>query len=608
MAESSWQGLPNYVMPDEATFSSNEDFQARNPHRGSAGSTRGRRNDHYDQQRGPSLPRSRSRPTSVASQQTNKSKVKHRSYHEADDYDLLMSEDNNNNAMRHPVENRDDAPHLEDSRGRKSQSESQGPVTTNFSRKGTSVRSRSTGASRADQANLSEISALPPLPQTHRFSQQTTTAGTRPPTAGKAPNPEQGDESVSTESPPYTGRKPQDLVRCEKPVPRWLTELYSISYLIFFAIWGTLARLGLQWITFYPGAPVTTPVIWANMAGSMVLGFLAEDQGLFSNHIYVTAVQRHGKEFSDLEHMDRKEHLKVKKTIPLYIGLSVGFCGSFTSFSSFARDFFLALSNNLPAPISHPHTLAAGAGTVSPSSTVSRNGGYSFEAMLGVMLSTLALSLGGLFVGAHTAIGLDKITPSLPVSLMRNIVDPSFVFLGWGCWLGAVFLAIWPPDRPSGPASRGTWANETWRGEVIFALVFAPLGCILRFYTSLKLNGLVAAFPLGTFAVNMFGTAIEGMCYDIQHVGVGIMGQIGGGRVGCQVLQGVMDGFCGCLTTVSTWVAEIQALRRRHGYFYAVASLLGGLGLLVVIMGSVRWAHGFSEPVCSTGYPSKVSG
>ena len=86
------------------------------------------------------------------------------------------------------------------------------------------------------------------------------------------------------------------------------------------------------------------------------------------------------------------------------------------------------------------------------------------------------------------------------------------------------------------------------------------------------------------------------------------MGRIGGGRVGCQVLQGVQDGFCGCLTTVSTWVSEINGLKRRHGWLYAFASVMGALSLMVVIMGSVRWPRGYGTPTCSTGYPNKLHG
>ena len=138
--------------------------------------------------------------------------------------------------------------------------------------------------------------------------------------------------------------------------------------------------------------------------------------------------------------------------------------------------------------------------------------------------------------------------------------------------------------------------------------MFAPLGCLLRFYASIKLNGLVPTFPLGTFAINMLGTAVEGMCYDIQHVRVGVMGRVGGGMIGCQILQGMQDGFCGCLTTISTWVAEINGLRRKHGWIYAFFSVLGGLCLMVIVMGSVRWTVGFSEPVCDTGYTSKQHG
>ncbi|KAF2768973.1 hypothetical protein EJ03DRAFT_273142, partial [Teratosphaeria nubilosa] len=386
---------------------------------------------------------------------------------------------------------------------------------------------------------------------------------------------------------------------------KWLTKLYTISYLIFFAFIGTLARLGMQWITFYPGAPIVTPVVWANFAGSVFMGFLAEDQGLFRDHFTLPDAEKHispQTDATELEKRRKAESSKTKKTIPLYIGLATGFCGSFTSFSSFARDFFLALSNDLPTPIDHPGSAQ------STATTLPRNGGYSFEAWAADVFFTLALSLGGLIAGAHLALFLTPYTPRISRTLTHRFLDPLMIPLGWGCWLGAILLCIWPPDRPSGPATRGSWSNETWRGEVLFALVLAPLGCLLRFYASLKLNPLVSTFPLGTFAVNMFGTAIEGMCYDIQHVGVGAFGRVGGGRVGCQVLQGVMDGFCGCLTTVSTWVAEINSLRRSHAWRYAFASVAGGLCLMVIIMGSVRWSVGYRSPACNTGYPDKIHG
>lgn len=383
---------------------------------------------------------------------------------------------------------------------------------------------------------------------------------------------------------------------------KFATQLYTTSYLIFFSILGTLARLGLQALTFYPGAPVQTGVLWANFGGSLMMGFLSEDRNLFHHEDWdVTASSKQEKR-SDEENGSsdknlsrpqprtpsaNRQHAAVKKTIPLYIGLATGFCGSFTSFSSFIRDAFLALSDALPVPVSHP-TRAP----ISPYSTIHRNGGYSFMAVLAVLITTVFLSLGALQFGAHLAIALEHYTPSIPYRPARKILDRMMVAVAWVSWLGAIFMAIWPADRPGGPAGRPTWAQEMWRGDAIFALVFAPLGCLLRFHASLHLNGKLRSFPLGTFAVNMFGAAMEGMFYDLQHVPLGA-------RIGCQVLQGAMDGFCGCLTTVSTWVAELKGLRMKHAYMYGSVSIGTGLGLMTVIMGSLQWTQGFESPPCT---------
>ncbi|KAI9709459.1 MAG: hypothetical protein M1820_003219 [Bogoriella megaspora] len=382
-------------------------------------------------------------------------------------------------------------------------------------------------------------------------------------------------------------------------VSRVATEIYTLSYLVVFSILGTLARLGVQWLNFYPGAPILPSVLWANFGGSLFMGFLSEDRMLFAQEWGRTKRDYRDETMNeDNAYFEaaKQAHANAKKTIPLYIGLATGFCGSFTSFSSFMRDVFLALSNNLPAALYHPQAIGY---TVSSNDTIHRNSGFSFEALLAVIVTTVALSLSALHVGAHIAIYLQPYLPSLPYRTCRTFLDPLVVFLSWGCWLGAVFMAIWPPDRPGGPSSRGSWANETWRGQAIFACVFAPVGCLLRFYTSLKLNGLVASFPLGTFAVNMLGTAVLGMAFDLQHVPLkSAGGSIGGGRVRCQILQGIDDGFCGCLTTVSTWVAELNGLRRGHAYYYGISSIVMALGLLVIIMGSIRWTIGWQDPVC----------
>ncbi|OAA74211.1 CrcB-like protein [Cordyceps fumosorosea ARSEF 2679] len=364
-------------------------------------------------------------------------------------------------------------------------------------------------------------------------------------------------------------------------VSRLATQVYTLSYLVLFAIFGTLARVGLAHLTAYPGAPAGSfPTLWANVGGSLVMGFLVEDRKLFryewgtsstsATYDAVLRRRRAGSAASVDLAAAKRAHLAAKKTIPLYIGLATGFCGSFTSFSTFIRDVFLALSNDMVGPD------LRGLGPES------RPAGDSVMAVLAVIIQTVGLSLAAYRAGAHLGAALEPYTPSVP-SLgrrARHALDALGVFLGWGCWLGAVLLAIFPP-------------HERWRGTVVFAIVFAPLGCLARFYLALLLNARRPSFPLGTFAANILGTMILGAAWDIAHSAAS-----GGGVLGCQLLQGVEDGFCGCLTTVSTWVAELSSLRRRSAYVYGVVSVALATALMVVIMGSLRWTQGFAPLQC----------
>ena len=189
------------------------------------------------------------------------------------------------------------------------------------------------GSTATDSDNeLTEVAAPPPVERDSQSDEEAT--------AGQS-------EKENEPEPSYSPRA---------------TELYTISWLIFWSFLGTLARLGVEAFTVYPNAPWASPVLWANLGGSFILGFLTEDRNLFrhewagrdhrSNSFHPSKIS---KDTDSIHAQASATHGKVKKTIPLFIGLATGFCGSFTSFSTFIRDAFLALTNALPLASSSPY-------------------------------------------------------------------------------------------------------------------------------------------------------------------------------------------------------------------------------------------------------------
>lgn len=384
-----------------------------------------------------------------------------------------------------------------------------------------------------------------------------------------APEPIPRESSERTPSQQQVDEeKSQSVAPAIKQRMSMWTETVTVAWLVFFTLLGTLARLGVETIATYPYAAIPSPVLWANLGGSLFLGFLIEDRRLFRYSANRELLSEN--EDKNIPHIDNS-----KKILPVYIGLATGFCGSFTSFSTFITDSFLALSNDLapPSPTSPYHTIKM---------VQSRNRGYSFMEAAAILVIQPAVSIGALKTGAHIAAGMEKFTPSLPISFIHRFLDPLAIVLGFGCWIGALLLTVWPPATD-------------WRRRVTMALVFAPPGCLLRFYLSRSLNARVPRFPVGTFAVNVLGTCIEGMCYDLQH-SRNVVGNVLSGRANsCAVLEGVMQGFCGCATTVSTWIVELNGLRRHHAWGYGLTSVAVALGSQVAIMGSVAWTVGFDQ-------------
>jgi len=110
-----------------------------------------------------------------------------------------------------------------------------------------------------------------------------------------------------------------------------------------------------------------------------------------------------------------------------------------------------------------------------------------------------------------------------------------------------------------------------------YSLLFAPLGAFVRWQLS-SLNGTWAVveslswIPVGTLAANVLGSmvSITMTGLEFRYTGYQSFWVVG-------TLRATRIGFAGCLTTVSTFVAEIQKFFNDHkhdrGYVYIIISL-----------------------------------
>lgn len=122
-----------------------------------------------------------------------------------------------------------------------------------------------------------------------------------------------------------------------------------------------------------------------------------------------------------------------------------------------------------------------------------------------------------------------------------------------------------------------------WKPVIAIALG-AALGALLRWWFGLRLNSMLPQMPLGTLVANLVAAYV---------VGVGMAAFAGMPQLSPQWRLFIITGFCGGLSTFSTFSAEVVALLQRgeYGWGATVAGthLAGSLVMTIAGFASVGW-------------------
>lgn len=110
----------------------------------------------------------------------------------------------------------------------------------------------------------------------------------------------------------------------------------------------------------------------------------------------------------------------------------------------------------------------------------------------------------------------------------------------------------------------------------------AALGALLRWQLGIRLNSLLPALPMGTLTANLVGGYIVGLAvaYFAQAP-----------QIAPEWRLLIITGFCGGLTTFSTFSAEIVTSLQEGRLGWAMASIGAHLGgsLLMTLAGLATW-------------------
>ncbi len=110
----------------------------------------------------------------------------------------------------------------------------------------------------------------------------------------------------------------------------------------------------------------------------------------------------------------------------------------------------------------------------------------------------------------------------------------------------------------------------------------AASGALLRWQLGLRLNSFFPALPFGTLAANLIGAYVIGLAIAFFSWSPGIAPEW---------RLSIVTGFCGGLTTFSTFSAEVVSLLQEGRLAWAIGAIAVHLAgsLIMTFAGMVSW-------------------